>query len=393
MRWMIEEARLGQEQREIIEEVSKSSGKPIWIQGHAGSGKSVVLLHALSDYLTRNQNANVALVVYTRALVDLIKTGINQIPALADKQVPVYTIYQLNKQLNEGNKFDAIFCDEVQDLPIDFIEKMKQSSTSLIIAGDASQSIYGYLSGLGGAPATTLEISTRISPVQKKSSIIYRLTRSVVAVLRNVFDDLLEDHTYVGREDSQIRLFKSNSNYDFTEETVFSWEECEMINRTRPEEVNAILIFRKEHIVHYCQEVLKHLGKPMWEEAKVYRFEREEIDFNNLNNHLNRNKVPLMFVGSGEGSLEEADQRNKIVIMTYHSAKGLDFDAVCLPFLSVSLERTDNKNALMLVALSRAKRDLLITFTGEMYHGFNNFLRDLTPTLINNEENEDEILF
>ena len=392
MKWMIEEARLGEDQREIIDEVSKSSGQPIWIQGHAGSGKSVVLLHALSDHLIRNPKANVVVVVFTRALVDLIRTGIKQIPALQNRHVPVYTIDRFNRILGPADKYDAIFCDEVQDLPIGIIQRMREAAETLIIAGDASQSIFGSVPWLGGKTASSEEISNTISPINKKSSTIYRLTQSVIAVLKNVYSDLLNDRTYVGKEDSQIRLYKSNSS-NYMEESVFSWEECDMINRTRPDEVTAILLFKKEDIIFYCQQVLKHLGKQAWSGKKVTNYEKEEYDLNDLNNHLSRNDVPLMYVGSGAGSLEQADRENKIIIMTYHSAKGLDFDAVCLPYLSVSLGATTNENALMLVALSRAKRDLLITYTGEMYHGFNRFLKDLTSAMIGTEENEDEILF
>ena len=144
MRWMIEEARLGDEQKEIIEIAGTAQGKPIWIQGHAGSGKSVVLLHAVRDYLIRNPNANVAIVVFTWSLVDMVKTGLNQIPSLAGKYIPVLTIYQLDNRLNAGNSYDVIFCDEVQDLPIELIDKMKNNSNQLIIAGDAAQSIYSF---------------------------------------------------------------------------------------------------------------------------------------------------------------------------------------------------------------------------------------------------------
>jgi superfamily I DNA/RNA helicase len=60
--------------------------------------------------------------------------------------------------------------------------------------------------------------------------------------------------------------------------------------------------------------------------------------------------------------------------MTYHSSKGLDFDAVALPNIQTNLGATSNENALILVALSRAKRDLLITYTNSMYTGFHRFL-------------------
>lgn len=389
---MIEEARLGVEQREIIEEVSQVENDSVWIQGHAGSGKSVVLVHLLSDYLIRNREAEVAVVVFTRALIDLIETGIRQIPSLKGKRIPVITIYEISKRLDKDAQYDAIFCDEVQDLPIESIQRMKNACTQLIIAGDSTQSIYESIPRLGGETASEEEITSIISPKRKRLSIIYRLTPSVINVLKNVFTNLMQDRTYSGREDSEIRLFKSDKVNSLKRESTFSWEEIEMINRTRPTEVAAVLIFKKEDIITYCQNVLDILKKPKWQEKKNIRWGKSEYDMRDLNSHLEQYGVPLMYIGNGVGSLEKADKKNLVVIMTYHSAKGLDFDAVCLPYISTNMRYAKNENALMLVALSRAKRDMLITYTGSMYEGFARFLKGINPLDMNND-NEAEILF
>ena len=392
MRWMIEEARLGEDQREIIEEVIKTTDRPIWIQGHAGSGKSVVLIHALSDYLIRNPMANVVVVVFTRALVDLIKTGMQQIPSLENRNVDVITIYQLDYRLNKGSSYDAIFCDEVQDLPVDLLKEMNNSCKKLVIAGDAAQSIYGFLPKWASKPASSEEIDGSISPVKKNSSTIYRLTKSVIKALKNVFPDLEKNKTYEAGIDSEIRLLYSKENFDLTEETEFGWNEIENDNRLRPEDVSAILIYKREDIVFYCQQILKLNDKEPWSEAKVTKFNKEDYDLEDLNNHLRSNNVPIMYVGNGVGSLKQADEENKIIIMTYHSAKGLDFDTVLLPYISTDLGSTSNENALILVSLSRAKRELLITYTGEIYSAFKLFLNGITPVDIA-KENDGEILF
>lgn len=392
MNWMIEEARLGDEQKEIIEIAGTAQGTPVWIQGHAGSGKSVVLLHAVRDYLIRNPGANVAIVVFTWSLVDMVKTGLNQIPSLAGKFIPVLTIYQLDNRLNAGNQFDAIFCDEVQDLPIELIEKMKNSSNQLILAGDAAQSIFTILPKWGTSPASTSQINQKLNPITRRSSVIYRLTKSVITVLRNVFNEILGDLTWEGRDDSIIRLVQFSAEEGFKAEVEYTWGEMKLNNTINPNEVEAILIFKKEDIISYCQKVLEIENKPLWPENTIDHFGRIIPDLNNLNNHLASNNIPLIYVGNRIGSLSFADRQNKIILMTYHSAKGLDFDAVCLPFLSTSLIASPERKALMLVALSRAKKDLLISYNGDMFFGFEEFLKDIEPKRIN-DNNDDEVLF
>lgn len=392
MRWMIEEARLGDEQKEIINTASTANGNAVWIQGHAGSGKSVVLLHAVRDYLIRNKNARVAIVVFTRSLIDMVKTGIDQTPALVNRNIPVITIYQMKNNLDNNMSYDAIFCDEVQDLPIDLISKMKANCTQLVIAGDAAQSIFDRIPKWNTSPATPTQIRTSVQPIEKSSSIIYRLTRRVINALNNVFRNILGDMAWNGKEDSEIRIFKFSSRDSVNNEISFSWDEIARDNEDRQEDVSAILIYKREDVVKYCQGVLAHLGKPEWVESYIESFGSRKLNLNDLNNHLANNNVPLMYVGNGIGSLQQADRQNKIIIMTYHSAKGLDFDAVCLPFLSTNLGFGSTKKALMLVALSRSKRDLLITFTDTMFSGFKDFIGDIEPIIVEDDD-DDDIIF
>jgi superfamily I DNA/RNA helicase len=371
MQWMIEEARLGPEQREIIEELHDANGKAIWIQGHAGSGKSIVLLHALTDYVIRNPNAKVVVVVFTHALIDLLSSGLRQIQALKNTTIPVRTIYDINERLFKKEKFDAIFCDEIQDIPTILLERMRAGCNQLFIAGDAAQSIYSSVPQFNESPATKEEIIARLNPEVKTTTTIYRLTRSLIKVLQNVYSDLFADMVHIGREDSEIRLWKADN---YQQEIEFSWNESKQINIDRPSEVNAVLFFMKKNIIKYVDTVLAIEGKQKWSNGTYPEYDVNSFNFANMNNYLQSQGVPLMYVGSRHGSLEKADSQNKIVLMTYHSSKGLDFDAVALPNIHTDLGATSNENALILVALSRAKRDLLITYTNSMYTGFHRFL-------------------
>ena len=99
-----------------------------------------------------------------------------------------------------------------------------------------------------------------------------------------------------------------------------------------------------------------------------------------------------MYVGNNYGSLSEADTYNKIVIMTYHSAKGLDFDYIYLPMVNDEMYIHSNIDSLLLVALSRSKSGLFISFTGSMYPYLNKFLSDIQQKNIS-INNSTEIVF
>jgi hypothetical protein len=392
MKWMISEDRLGTDQREVIDEIGQISTRPIWIKGHAGSGKSVLLLHSLKDYLVRNPTAKVCVVVYTHSLVDLMKNGLSQIPFLSTRTIDVLTIYGIMDKINANVKYKAIFCDEIQDLPLEFITKMKNASTHLIMAGDSSQSIYPTVKGLSMIPtnpASPQEINKTIAPIEKKLGVIYRLTSTVISMLKNVFTDMLTDIPRIGNEDTQIKLFESTST---EAEIKYCWESAKETNYLRPSDVCAILISGKKSIVKFVNTVLQLEKKGEWQ---VVENSFGEIDFGSMNNHLHANGIPLVLIGNGYGLLEKADKENKIVVMTYHSAKGLDFDYVFLPMVGSDmwLHSSVPVNALLLVALSRSKSGLTITYTGSLYRPLTPFLNGILSRPLPENNNNNEVVF
>ncbi|WMX17156.1 3'-5' exonuclease [Aureispira sp. CCB-E] len=387
MNWMVPEEKLSPEQRDIMKKVNQLGNQPIWIQGHAGSGKSVVMLYSLTDYLIRNPRAKVVVYVFTHALKDLLKNGIREIPGLKNRRVPVYIIYQL--KYDKTDKYDAIFCDEVQDLPIQFINDLKQKCTQLIIAGDAAQSIYDQDPIYKQGTASIAEITGSIKPQAYSLNQVFRLTQNILDLLKNVFSSL-RVKAHVGKANTAIRLYEANS---YEEEIEFVWKEMKITNTNRQSEVAAILMFKRADIVDFVNKALELEGKPRWEIEMVDKYNNgnEKINFKALNGHLKDNNMPLMYIGNNDGSLYDADRFNKIVIMTYHSSKGLDFGAVALPQVNTNLYPTTKPDALALVALSRSKRDLLITYTLEVGSTFSKFLHSLPVKDINTSN--DEILF
>jgi superfamily I DNA/RNA helicase len=389
MKWMITEDKLGADQIEVIDEIGKINNKPIWIKGHAGSGKSVLLLHSIADYLIKKPNANVCVVVFTRALVDLLETGLKQIPKLNGIAIPVLTIYQLKYRIEIGNtKYDAIFCDEVQDLPLIFIQSIKSVCDHLIIAGDAEQSIYTNVPVWNERPATSKEIQDAIIPVEKKLGVIYRLTESVLKMLKNVFPAMLNDMPNIAKIDTEIKLYESNS-LDNEIEIKFCWDEIKQTNTLRTSEVSAVLMSGHDAIIEFVNSILRIEKLEQWQRTDG---NDRRPDYDALNNYLEKNKIPIMYVGNNYGSLTVADKENKIVLMTYHSAKGLDFDYVYLPMANDHMHIYANADALLLVALSRSKSGLFISYTGSIHPTLQKFLSGIKPKQISNNTNT-EIVF
>lgn len=366
MKWMIPEDRLGPDQREVINELT-DNWRNTWIKGHAGSGKSVLLIHLLRDYLAKNPNDKVCVVVFTNSLVDMLRTGIIELDLenIYDTTIPVKTIFQFNGL----EQYDAVFCDEVQDLPLVFLTKLKNSSNTVIVAGDENQSIYTNVPQFNTPPASPSEIESELSADSKPLTYIYRMTRSVVRIISKVFTSLLLGRPNVEKIDVAIKVCMSSSQ---TKEIEYVWKEAMKMKSRRADEIVAILIPEISKIIEFSNMVLSSSNKPEWEtQLNIFG----KTHFGLLNNHFENNNIPLMYIGQGYGSLKIADENNKIIIMTYHSAKGLDFDHVFLPLLDTSIRLpNDNAKTLLFVALSRSKQNLMVSYSYEPYFHLRPFI-------------------
>lgn len=372
MKWMISEEKLGPDQREVINDLSRE-WKNTWIKGHAGSGKSVLLIHLLRDYLAKNSRAKVCVVVFTNSLVDMLTVGIKELnlERKFSTSIPVMTIYKFDRSTEQ---YDAVFCDEVQDIPANVLISLNARAGKVIVAGDEAQSIYNSVPGFGEAPATPEQVKSILNANEKPLHYIYRMTRSVVALLSKVFTSLLSGKPNVEKNDVEIKFCKAKT---LSKELEYVWLEASKTNRLRPDEIVAILVPHIEMILTFADFVLQHKSADTWE--PVFN-KYNKHDFDSLNGHLKANNIPLIYVGQGYGSLSLADSENKIILMTYNSAKGLDFDHVFLPMLGENIYIPDNKaETLLFVALSRSKYNLMVSYTGNLYSLMEKFMRGKTP--------------
>ena len=354
MAWMIREDQLDPDQREFINVESKKMGN-IWVIGFAGSGKSVLLIHSLKNIIQKEPNAKVAVVVYTRSLIDMFKAGMQELNL--PNSIPVMTYIEFCDKNNQH--FDYIFCDEVQDLPSRVLYAMNNRSRKVFVAGDPNQSIYEIDPRWKEPVVNPDQIGDIINARAFPLNMIHRLTRSIINAVQKLLPsmDIWGAKRDLTKQDVNIRLCEATSEH---EEVKYIY--LEALNGANVGDTSAILFPTTEAISNFANLVLITNGKSQWNE-KNNKWSRP--DFGDLNRHFRSNGIKLQFIGSGYGSLKNAEQHKEAIIMTYHSSKGLDFDNVFLPFLNAHFYLHPKKaETLFMVAMTRSRKNLSLTYYG-----------------------------
>jgi hypothetical protein len=366
MAWMIREDQLDPNQREFINVESKKTGN-IWVKGFAGSGKSVLLVHSLMNTLQKEPNSKVVVLVFTHALKDMFEIGIDELKSFykINKHIPVKTYYEFVD--NESSSYDYIFCDEVQDLPEKVLIVMNNRSKKVIVAGDSNQSIYQSDPKWFESVVESEKIGDIINARPYHLNYIHRLTRSIISAVQKLIPNMnilsgKQDYTPVNVD---IRLCEADNIQD---EVKYIFDEAQ--KGVNVNEKSVILLPTHKSTVTFFQTLLEINNKPLWN-FKPISFdinkpkEKQRPDYDNFNKHLKNNELKIEYVGNNQGSFNNAEKNKNIIVMTYHSSKGLDFDNVFLPFLNANFFlHPSNAETLFMVAMTRSKKNLYITYFG-----------------------------
>lgn len=352
--------KLDPEQRDFLDKVSKfvdqssSSFRNQWIQGFAGSGKSVLLAYAAKTILAKKPNSRILVVVFTRSLVEMFSADFKEL-GLGSK-VTIDTYYGF---MNSNAHYDYILCDEVQDLIPRVVREMNARASNIIVAGDSNQSIYDSDPRWREATVTPSEIGQLINGEPYELGIIHRLSRSIINAVQRFLPrmNIFSSKRDMTKEDTQIRLCEATSE---SMEVKYIMEQA--TKAVNVGDSTAILIPTASKIIKFVNQALREVGKPEWDEITT---SWGKVDFGSMNSHLRRNGIEMQYVGNGYGSFDENDHR--IVIMTFHSAKGLDFENVFIPYANASMYISPNDSlakTLFMVAMTRSRRNLYITYSG-----------------------------
>ena len=259
MSWMIESDKLDVDQKHFIfEEVT--TGNNIWINGFAGSGKSILLVHAIIEKLKKDENASICIVVFTHSLIEMFELGMNELGI--DGNIKPMTYYEFQKN---NTSYDYIFCDEVQDLPKSILKDMKERSKQLILAGDSNQSIYDINPKTNEPTVTPTEIVDITNSNEYILSTIYRLTKSIINVVSLLLPkiDIFSAKTDRTKQDITVKLC-NGENLEMEVEYII--KEAEEL--TSIDESLVIILPKHDDIINFINIVLDIKKIAKWNVTK-----------------------------------------------------------------------------------------------------------------------------
>jgi len=309
---------------EEMRAIKESMDKHLIVTGCAGSGKSIVALYKAKAI--QEAGYSYCVIVFNKTLKDYMSAGFVDLK-LNGK---VYTRGEWDKL--QRPKVDYIIVDEVQDFSIEEIRNIRLSANKyMFMFGDSNQSIY-----------QSLKATTTIEELCKEFDIAsplilnncYRLPKSVAPLLPYI----LKDIEYI-----EGRYKNENANTPYIIQAESYNEQLKMIHHD---------IIKKGN--------LKEVGILLPSNDMVLQVASELV--------VNGMEVEIRYRGEDVEKSKQFDTLNfnntAPKLMTYHSAKGLQFETVIIPLCPSFRNISELKR--LYVALTRTYRNLYILYSGDM---------------------------
>jgi len=333
--FFVKDSELDDYQRKII---NKRTDNSFIVKGCAGSGKSILALWKAKQ-IQNSGRGSYQIIVFTKALKQYMSDGIRQV-GLNSSNVTYH--WQWENKLGCPSS-DYIIVDEAQDFSEEDIRRFQSKARkALLLYGDSAQQLYKFMEDKDPISMEQMAIVTGFQTEQLVFN--HRLPKKIARLasyISSVDDDLEGRCTNEGVEKPKIYQCDSfESQLD---------KIAEIIKNRHFEDVG--ILFRHNSDVERAYEYLQDKGINV--EAKYDR--TIDLDFNSDNPK----------------------------ILTYHSAKGLQFEAVFIP--NCTCEDEESRNPLY-VAITRSYQSLYILHSGNLSSFFDEIPEDLYETTNNYTE-------
>lgn len=338
--WMIIESDLDDDQYKVL---FATLDKSCVVSGCAGSGKSVLAL-IKAQRIQKEKGDDYRIIVFTKALCRYMNTGKETLGLNND-------FYYHWQWRNEGcPSANYVIVDEIQDFSQEEIKEfIAATNKNFFFFGDTAQSIYEGLK-------TTLPVEEirSLLPHDRRPKIFelyrnYRLPKTVARVVQYIGIDLdgYDESTYKS-EETAIPRFIQYKNF---EEQIKSL--ADIVRRGNLSDVG-ILVPHNENV----KQVSDLLNKYSVDHEMKYE------DKENWRNRIDN----LNFITPNPK------------VMTYHSAKGLQFETVFIPAITELTDdpkRRVSEQKALYVAMTRTYRDLYVMYSGSLPHPLSDVPKEL----------------
>lgn len=337
--WMVKESDLEKDDYEY-QVLHAVLDKSCIVSGCAGSGKSVLALIKAQRIQREKNTNNYQVIVFTRALCKYMNAGRSELGL--NKQFTYHWEFQ-----NTGcPSSDYLIVDEIQDFDREeILEFINATNKHFFFFGDTAQSIFNGIPKPDGTTKTTLPVN-RISgliPDNKDFEIFnlchnYRLPLPVARIAEKVGVGLplFNANIYKSPEKEMPRIIQYGS-FDKQMEAI-----ARLINNGRVTDVGILVPHNVD--VKRVHNILRENNI-----SHEVRYKDEEDWRNSVDN------------------LDFSTENPKV--MTYHSAKGLQFGTVILPGIAPLYPNGDRRiseQKALYVAMTRTYRNLYILYSGDL---------------------------
>lgn len=320
----VEKESMDDEQLDLI---GDTIDKSMIVAGCAGSGKSVIAMYKAQQIL--ESKGDVILIAYTKSLNRYMRQG-------KENSLDERFFYHW-QWIDQGMpKADYIIVDEIQDFDREeIIQFINAARRCFFFFGDTAQSIYR---AFGKETLTIDQISSMTGIKVSRLYNNYRLPKPIAKITQEYLGLTEEDN--VRKYSESLYLSKENASPVFVE--------C----HSRQEQIDCIIsIIRKNKYRNVG--ILVPENDLVLEIMNAFTSEKFACEFKfNAGYNDYRNKDTLNF------------KTEYPKLMTYHSAKGLQFETVILPFYQ-GANNLDEKKSLY-VAMTRTYRHLYVLYNGDM---------------------------
>lgn len=318
--------------------LQKRADKPSIVKGCAGSGKSILALHRVKQIQEENLGS-FYFILFTKALKQYMQDGIDSMNLRSDR---VKYHWQWKWRYENREKYlnapsaDYIIIDEAQDFSEEDINLFKsKANKALILFGDSAQQIYKFKN----PEPISMEMIAAITGIPSMDLMFnHRLPKKIARLAERITDSDDELEMRCKNEGVEMpKVLQYNSLHEQLDKII------EIVNNRQFEDVG--ILFRKNEDVLTAQTYFDRKGFKVEYKAN----KSMDIDF--------------------------SSKRPKLT--TYHSSKGLQFEAVFIPNCSVDDE--DYRSPLY-VAITRTYQSLFVMHSGNLSPFFNDVPSNLYET-------------